>query len=262
VTHLRDQANNGNGHPRLISAKRPEDATTEHRCNLFLRTLPDADLRRIAPHLKIKEFDPGEIIHHDGDLIQNIIFPHDTTISLFSIMTDGTTVEIASIGSEGYVGVEIMLGSAVATCCAATPPGRVSTIALDRLLILVDQIPSLRAAMQAYARNYLDLLGRLVACNALHTLKQRMCRRLLLALDQTEQRPLIITQEQLARALGAGRTSVNQTCKELRQNNIIDYTRGHIRIMDLEGLEEAACECYSYFREALLTRNRLAITNA
>jgi CRP-like cAMP-binding protein len=256
----RDQATIGDGRPRAHSA--PRRATAERRGSLFLRTLPDADLRRITPYLKIKEFVCREIIHHDGDIIQNIIFPHDTAISLFSIMTDGTTVEITSIGSEGYVGAEIMLGSAIATCCVAAPPGRISTIAPDRLLILIDQVPSLRAAMQAYARDYLALLGRLVACNALHTLKQRMCRRLLLALDQTEQRPLIITQEQLARALGAGRTSVNQACKELRQHNIIDYSRGQIRIMNLEKLEAGACECYSYVRQALLTRNRLAITNA
>jgi CRP-like cAMP-binding protein len=260
VACSKDQANMANRRLRLLSVTHP--AAAAHRGSLFLRTLPDADLRRITPHLKIKEFECGEIIHHDGDIIQNIIFPHDATISLFSIMTDGTTVEIASIGSEGYVGAEIMLGSAIATCCVAALPGRISTIAPDRLLILVDQVPSLRAAMKAYAWVYLALLGRLVACNALHSLKQRMCRRLLLALDQTEQRPLIITQEQLARALGAGRTSVNQACKELRQDNIIDYTRGQIRIMNLKGLEEAACECHSYLRQALLTRNRLAITNA
>jgi CRP-like cAMP-binding protein len=253
-----NQANIGNGRPRLLSTTRR--AAAERHGSFFLRTLPDADLRRITPHLKIKEFDCREIIHHDGDIIQNIIFPHDAAISLFSIMADGTTVEIASIGSEGYVGAEIMLGSVIATCCVAAPRGQVSTIAPDRLLILIDQVPSLRAAMQAYARDYVALLGRLVSCNALHTLKQRMCRRLLLALDQTEQRPLIITQEQLARALGAGRTSVNQACKELRQHNIIDYSRGQIRIINLEGLEEAACECYSYVSR--LTCNRLAITNA
>jgi CRP-like cAMP-binding protein len=257
----RDLARSGHPPTRLMVAKRLPDATAGYRGSLFLRTLPDADLRQIAPHLKIKEFERGEIIHHDGDMIQNIIFPHDTTISLVSFMADGTTIEIASIGGEGYVGAELMLGSAVATCCAAAPQGRVSTLAADRLLLLLEQVPSLRAAMQAYARNYFASLGRLVACNALHTLKRRMCRRLLLALDQTQRRPLVITQEQLARALGASRTSVNTACKELRQENIIDYRRGHIQITDPDGLEAAACECCSYLRKSFLNHSTLPITS-
>ena len=144
-----------------------------------------------------------------------------------------------------------MLGAAAATCNAVAQQGLASVIALDRLLVLADQVPSLRIAMLTYGRNYLVTVTRLVACNALHTLKQRVCRRLLLALDQTEQRPLVITQEELARALGVGRTSVNQACKELRGDNIIDYSRGHIRITDPRAMTKAACECYLYLKQVL-----------
>ncbi len=185
-------------------------------------------------------------------MIQTIVFPHDTTVSMVSVLADGTTVESATVGSEGYAGVEVMLGSAVATCGAVVRQGRTSMVALDRLLTLVDQIPSLRATMLAYARNYIALVTRLAACNAVHTLKQRACRRLLLALDQTDRRPLIITQEELARALGVSRTGVTQACKELRADNIIAYSRGQIQITSPQGMTEAACECYSYLKQILL----------
>jgi CRP-like cAMP-binding protein len=110
----------------------------------FLRNLPNADLRRLVPHLRLTDLPREEIICREGDMIQSIIFPHDGIVSLTSLLTDGTINESATVGGEGYVGGEVMLGSAVAACSVIAQPGRVSTIALDRLLILLDQVPSLR----------------------------------------------------------------------------------------------------------------------
>ena len=235
----------------VMSAQHGVDAIALHYGSLFLRSLPNPDLRRLVPHLRLKDLGREEVIRHSGDMIRSIVFPHDATVSLASLLSDGTMVESATVGGEGYVGVEVMLGSAVSTCSAIAQKGRASIIALDRLLILLDQIPSLRPAMLTYARNYLAAVTRLAACNALHTLKQRACRRLLLTLDQIGQGSLMITQEELARALGVGRTSVNQACKELRNDSLIDYSRGHIQITDLQGMTTAACECYTYLKLAL-----------
>jgi CRP-like cAMP-binding protein len=235
----------------LITPQRAADSIALHSGSLFLRSLPIPDLRRLVRHLRLKDLRREEVIRNGGDMIRDIIFPHSAVVSLASLLTDGTMVESATVGGEGYVGVEVMLGSAVATCSAIAQQGRVSVIALDRLLILLDQLPSLRPAMQAYARNYLSVVTRLAACNALHTLKQRACRRLLITLNQTEQQPLVITQVELARALGVGRTSVNQACKELRNDGIIDNSRGHIHVTNLIGMTAAACECYSYLKLAL-----------
>jgi CRP-like cAMP-binding protein len=173
-------------YPRVMRAQDAADPIALHSGSLFLRNLPNADLRRLVPHLRLTDLPREEIICRHGDMIQSIIFPHDGIVSLTSLLTDGTMIESATVGGEGYVGVEVMLGSAVAACSVIAQPGRVSTIALDRLLILLDQVPSLRPAMLAYARAYLAVVTRLAACNALHTLKQRACRRLVLARDQTE----------------------------------------------------------------------------
>jgi CRP-like cAMP-binding protein len=227
------------------------DTTTEHSGSLFLRSLPAPDLRRMEPHLKLRTFAREEIVQNGGEMIENLVFPHDITLSLVCVMGDGTIGETATVGSEGYLGVESMLGSAVAICSAVAQHGRATVVPLDRLLILGDQIPSLKAAMLAYARNYLAMVSRLAVCNAVHSLKQRACRRLLLTLDQTEQQSVVMTQEELARALGVGRTSVNQACKELREDNIIDYSRGHIRIRDAARMATSACDCYSTLKGAL-----------
>jgi CRP-like cAMP-binding protein len=222
-----------------------------HAGSLFLRSLPAQDLRRLVPHLALREFPREEVIHQEGDMIESVIFPHGSTVSLTSLFSDGTMVESATVGSEGYVGVEVMLGSAIATSSAIAQEGQASVITLGQLLLLLDQVPSLRPAMLIYARSFLGVVMRLAACNARHSLKQRACRRLLLTLAQTEHRPLMITQKDLASALGVSRTSVNETCKELRHSGIIEYSRGHIQILNLHAMTECACECYTYLKSML-----------
>ncbi|HQT78444.1 MAG TPA: Crp/Fnr family transcriptional regulator [Rhodopila sp.] len=236
------------------SELQPDDKKSAdlHRGSLFLRSLPSSDLRRMESYLELGTFTREEVIQSDGGMIEHIIFPHDVTVSMLCMMAHGASVESATVGSEGYVGVECMLGSSVAICSAVGRQGKASTIALDRILILMDQMPALRAAMLTYAQNYLAMVSRLVACNAIHNLRQRACRRLLLALDQTEQQSVAMTQEELARALGVGRTSVNQACKELREDGLIEYSRGRIQISNVSGMTKAACDCYSYIKRAML----------
>jgi Mn-dependent DtxR family transcriptional regulator len=48
--------------------------------------------------------------------------------------------------------------------------------------------------------------------------------------------------------LGVHRTSVTVVAHTLQQAGIIKYTRGKIQITNLEGLRDAACECYEAVR--------------
>ena len=224
------------------------DPSRAHHGSLFLRSLPPADLRQIAPDLKIRMFSAEEDIQHDGDIINSILFPHNMTVSLIGLAASGHAVESTCVGREGFVGVETLLGSAAAIGGAVARRGQASSIPLERLLIMSQQLPSLRAALLRYARCYLAGIARLAACNAVHSIRQRACRRLLLELDQSEQRDVAITQEELGRALGVSRTSSNQICRQLRADGIIAYSRGRIRIKDAEAMKNAACECYFYLK--------------
>jgi CRP-like cAMP-binding protein len=203
-------------------------------------------------HLDIKTFERDEVVWNDGDVIDRMVFPHNMTLAFVCTLSDGTTVESATVGIEGYVGVESLIGSTTAVSTIIAGGGQASTIPLEQILILTGQMPTLRAAMLAYARSYMALLFRLAACSAVHSLKQRTCRRLLLALAQTGQPSLAMTQDDLARALGVGRTSVNQVCKELRAENLISYSRGHIQINNVEAMTSTACDCYLYLKDTLL----------
>jgi CRP-like cAMP-binding protein len=83
-----------------------------------------------------------------------------------------------------------------------------------------------------------------VACNALDSLTQRLPRWLLLTQDRTGEAVIGITQENLSIMLGVQRTTVTSCALALKQEGLIEYRRGQIRILDRKGLKRAACDCY------------------
>ena len=82
------------------------------------------------------------------------------------------------------------------------------------------------------------------ACMANHEIEARLCRWLLRARDLSGSDHLPFTQEFLAEMLGVRRTSVTSVAHTLQEAGMIKYTRGRIEITDIEGLRDAACECY------------------
>ena len=95
------------------------------------------------------------------------------------------------------------------------------------------------------------------ACNALHELEARLARWLLRVRDALGSDDLALTQEFLSQMLGVRRTSVSLVANALQKAGVIKYKRGHIKILNVDGLRECACECYASVRsmsDRLMTR--------
>jgi Mn-dependent DtxR family transcriptional regulator len=74
---------------------------------------------------------------------------------------------------------------------------------------------------------------------------QQFCRWLLLTLDRLRASDIVMTQELLATILGIRRASVTVAAGNLQKDGLIEYERGHIKVLDRAGLERRACECYA-----------------
>src|SRR5947209_3944721 len=89
------------------------------------------------------------------------------------------------------------------------------------------------------------------ACNRLHSNEERLSRWLLMSHDRVGVDEFAITHEFLGQMLGSRRATVTLSAGILQAAGLIRYQRGHVTILDREGLEAVACECYLVIKSAL-----------
>ena len=95
-----------------------------------------------------------------------------------------------------------------------------------------------------YGNALVGFIMQSTACNAVHSVEQRLARWLLMAQDRMGSDGFAMTHEFIAMMLGATRPTVTVVAGTLQKAGLITYHRGHVTILDRERLEAASCECY------------------
>lgn len=243
---LPNTQNHGGRERRLPTSLRQVEVTFS---NQILSKLDGDDRARLTPHLESVSLGGGEELVHPGRPASYVYFPEDATISQFQGLTDGSTAEIVMIGREGLVGLDALFGSAGGTSSSfwtqAITSGTAFRVKTDVLTQEFQHSPTLRTLLLGYANTYIALIAQRVSCNIRHVAGARFCTWLLMLRDRAPGDELRLTQEQIAVCLGINRPTVTTFAKMLRDDGLIDYTRGKIRIRDRRRLEAAACECYA-----------------
>jgi len=228
---------------RLHSANRPPPTRNE---NLLLAALPADEYKRILPSLDLVPLKLKNIIHRAGDPIEHVYFPGGGFCSMLTVLKDGGMVEVATIGREGMVGVSAILDG--------NPSSAVSMVQGETDTCYRMKADAFRMAMNLhgvfyellthYAQALVGFIMQSTACNAVHSVEQRLARWLLMARDRMDSDEFPLTQEFVAMMLGASRPTVTIVASTLQKAGLITYRRGQIKILDDDGLEAAACECY------------------
>ena len=220
--------------------------TTPRSPNGFLSSLSADDFELVRPHLKSVDLVQDFVLVAVGDTLKRAYMPHRGVISLVVDLARGEHVQVAMIGRHSIFGVFSALGDPVALNSAIVMvPGPASTIDLDRLRALADRSATLRAALIRHGLAVYAQIQQTAGCNASHTVESRLARCLLQTHDLSGGVKLLLTQEAMAQMIGARRNSVSLVASTLQQANYIHYSRGHIEILDLDGLSKTACECYA-----------------
>jgi CRP-like cAMP-binding protein len=213
--------------------------------NFMLSSMPEADGALLRPHLRTVNLSQGAILYEVGDSIHQVYFPLSGVVSLVVPLASGETIEAAMIGRESLVGASSGLNGQHCVWKAIVQlAGTALVLDSERLRSLADTSPACRAALFRHEQLILVQAQQSAACNASHTVEARLARWLLRCRDLEGSDNLELTQEFLAQMLGVRRTSVSVVANTLQQAGFIRYSRGHIRILNLAGLQETACECY------------------
>jgi CRP-like cAMP-binding protein len=213
--------------------------------NLLLASLSAADLKLLEPHLRPLEFQQHKILFEAGHSVSAVYFPYDAIISLVVTLSTGELIEAAMVGRDGVIGAAAALDGKISLSRAVVQiTGRGVSCDVDVLKHAARQSETLHSLLIRHEQVVYAQAQQSAACNAMHTIEERLARWLLRARDLSLSDRLPFTQEFLAEMLGVRRTSVSTVAHMLQQAGFLKYARGRIEIIDPRGLEESACECY------------------
>lgn len=218
---------------------------TDPQENRLLAALPKAELLRWLPKLEPIEFSLGQVLYESGSALTHVYFPTTAIVSLLYVLEDGDSAEIAVVGREGIVGVFLFMGGQ-STPSRAVVQSAGSGFRLNAALMMQEfnrAGPVMRLLLR-YTQALITQMAQTAVCNRHHSLDQQLCRWLLLSLDRLESSELVMTQELIANMLGVRREGVTEAAGRLQKAGLIRYHRGHITVLDREGLERRSCECY------------------
>jgi CRP-like cAMP-binding protein len=220
-------------------------SSRDQPANLLLAALPEAARAKFTRGMTTVDLRLHEVLCEAGDRILHAYFPIDASISLITPGAGRSLLEIGLVGDEGMLGVPLLLGVNVSPLRALVQgAGRAWRIDPAAFTNALDTVDGLRPALNRYLYVFLAQLVQTGACGRFHPVEARLARWLLMTRDRAHSKQFKITHEFLAYMLGVRRVGVTSAASALQRRNLISYSRGNISLLDVRGLEAAACACY------------------
>ncbi len=228
------------------------------KANRLLAALPRPEFERILPDLQLKSVIVRQVLQARNAPIENAIFPLSGVASMISMGDSGGSIEVATIGCEGMVGLPLLLGGeSAAGEVFVQVPGDALVMAAARFHHHMEQ-PAFKRILLLYTQALLTQIAQCSACNNHHALAGRCARWLLQTHDRVRGDEFPLTHDFLGLMLGVRRATVSEAAQALQGRGLIRYHRGVVTISNRTGLERASCECYELIRREFTRLMKLA----
>ncbi|CAN5353867.1 Crp/Fnr family transcriptional regulator [soil metagenome] len=238
------QSSNNPHHPH------PPHSQHNPNQNHLLAAMLDAEFDRLAPHLELVPMLLGDVLYESGGKLHHVYFPTTSIVSLHYVLENGASSEIAGVGNEGVLGVSLFMGGDTTPSRAVVQTGGHGYRLSARLL--TEEFnrggPVMRLLLR-YTQALITQMSQTAVCNRHHSVEQQLCRWLLVTLDRLPSNELTMTQELIANMLGVRREGVTESAGKLQTHGFISYRRGHITVLNRNGLEKHVCECYGVVKK-------------
>jgi len=230
--------------PKTALAIRPPPESRPK--NRLLACLPSADFKRLRPHLTTRPVAFKQVLHPFNQPLREVLFPNGGVASVTTVMKNGSMVEIATVGDEGVLGINALLGDVFlgGETMMQVPDTNLEALPVAIFKRELERRGALHECVQRYSQGLLLQMMQSTACMALHPVLERCCRWLLMAHDRVRRDDFHLSHEFLAMMLGSTRPTVTVVAGTLQSAGLIKYIHGRITILDRAGLEGASCECY------------------
>jgi CRP-like cAMP-binding protein len=240
----------GTSDPRFATAAVNMSESPSPQQNHLLAALPVDAQERLFPHLELVPMPLGRVLYESGDTLRHVYFPTDSIVSLLYVMEHGASAEISVVGNEGLIGVALFMGGeSTPSRAIVQSAGSAFRLPGQRLKDEFNRHGDLLQLMLRYTQSLITQMAQTAVCNRHHSIDQQLCRWLLLSLDRLPGNRLTMTQELIANMLGVRREGVTDAAGKLQRVGAIEYSRGHITVLDRPRLERLCCECYAMVKK-------------
>ena len=218
----------------------------QHAGNRILSALPPAEFERLLPHLTDTPLKFKMPLHEPCRPITAVCFPDSGVCSVLTVMQNGMSAEVATVGNEGMTGIALFFGD-----LDEPSQSLVQVPGAGRLLparIFQEELArksALHRLVAHYAHALVVQLMQSAACNALHSVDQRTCKWILMTHDRVFSNHFTLTHEFLGLMLGVSRPTLSEVAGRLQRAGVITYRHGRVTVLDRVALEDRSCECYA-----------------
>jgi CRP-like cAMP-binding protein len=218
--------------------------------NHLLAALSEPESARLTPYLERVNMPLGQVLYESGEQLRYVYFPVTAIVSLLYVMENGSSGEIAVVGNEGILGIALFMGGETTPSRAVVQSaGAAYRLPAQQLKAEFNRSGQMMHLLLRYTQALITQMSQTAVCNRHHSVDQQLCRWLLLSLDRLAGDELTMTQELIANMLGVRREGVTAAAGKLRDAGIIEYSRGHIKVLDRPRLEQRVCECYEVVKK-------------
>jgi CRP-like cAMP-binding protein len=202
----------------------------------------DADDQRLLDrHCKPVELETGTILSAPHLPNGHVHFLTSACVAQVVRHSDGSGLAVGLTGQEGAVGLQHALGLGSGNLTLQVQRGGHAFRAEGEVMQrLVARRTHLLRAFAVYLWGFSQEVASMAAASQTHDIKARLAHWILLSHARNGHDDLLLTHAHLADMLGVRRAGVTLAAVELKEAGLVHYQRGHIHILDLDGLRAMA----------------------
>lgn len=213
------------------------------RINALLAGLPESEYRLLISHMELVSLPKGRDLFTTGQVPSHVYYPVGALISMMKDMPDGFSVETYMIGKAGLMGIVALDGPSHYRA-NVRDAGLAYRIPLPVLKSLMPHCPVHQQAITSTMLRMLMQLAQSVVCGKHHSVEQQLIRWMLITLDRVLEPEIQSTHQEIAERLGFRREAITMALGKLTALGYVRSRRGVIEVIQRDGLEALACDCY------------------
>src|ERR1700730_3395474 len=201
--------------------------------NQLLNSLEPAAFERVAKKLTRVKLRSKDVVYKPNEPIDHVLFPENAVLCLMTVMSNGDTIEAATVGREGASWISASVGAPSMPCATIVviegTALRLPIADLDREL---KENGHFRDVLTEYSHALLIASMRTSACNGLHGLQNRCAPWILLSRDRVDSERFAVTKEFVAQLLGTNRPSVSVLVSTFERAGILNVEGRWVTVAD------------------------------